>query len=60
MFRLGWLEVGLVVLAAILVFGPKKLPQLGKSLGQSLRGFREELKPDDWSEDDSTPRGGQP
>lgn len=46
MFRLGWLEVGLVVLAAILVFGPKKLPELGKSLGQSLRGFKEELDND--------------
>ncbi len=43
MFRLGWLEVGLVVLAAVLVFGPKRIPELGKSLGQSLRGFKQEL-----------------
>ena len=29
---------------ALLVFGPKKLPELGKGLGQSIRGFREALK----------------
>jgi sec-independent protein translocase protein TatA len=43
MFGLGWLEVGLIVLAAILIFGPKKLPAIGKSLGQSIRGFKEEV-----------------
>jgi sec-independent protein translocase protein TatA len=44
MFRLGWLEVGLVILAAVLVFGPKKIPELGRSLGQSLRGFKDEIQ----------------
>ena len=29
---------------ALLVFGPKKLPELGKGLGESIRGFREALK----------------
>ena len=33
-----------VILAiALLVFGPKKLPELGKGLGQSIRGFKEAL-----------------
>lgn len=44
MFGLGWLEVGLIALAAVLLFGPKKLPELGASLGKSLRGFKEELQ----------------
>lgn len=43
MFGLGWLEVALIIVAAVLVFGPKKLPAIGKSLGQSIRGFREEV-----------------
>jgi sec-independent protein translocase protein TatA len=35
---------------ALLVFGPKKLPELGKGLGESIRGFKsamakEEIKP---------------
>ena len=35
----------LVILGiALLVFGPKKLPELGKGLGQSIRGFRDALK----------------
>ncbi|WP_299416395.1 twin-arginine translocase TatA/TatE family subunit [Acaryochloris sp. IP29b_bin.148] len=44
MFGLGWLEVGLIALAAVLLFGPKKLPELGASLGKSLRGFKDELQ----------------
>lgn len=35
----------LVILAiALLLFGPKKLPELGKGLGEAIRGFREGLK----------------
>jgi sec-independent protein translocase protein TatA len=32
----------LVIIAgiALLVFGPKKLPELGKGLGESIRGFK--------------------
>jgi sec-independent protein translocase protein TatA len=36
----------LVILAvAVLLFGPKKLPELGKGLGDGIRGFRNALKP---------------
>jgi sec-independent protein translocase protein TatA len=35
----------LVILGiALLVFGPKKLPELGKGLGDGIRGFREAMK----------------
>jgi len=39
----------LVVLAiALLVFGPKKLPELGKGLGEAIRGFKGSINaPDD-------------
>jgi sec-independent protein translocase protein TatA len=34
----------LVILGiALLVFGPRKLPELGKGLGESIRGFKEAL-----------------
>lgn len=46
MFGLGWPEVGVIALAAILIFGPKKIPELGSTLGKSLRGFKEELQSD--------------
>ena len=29
---------------ALLVFGPKKLPELGKGLGEGIRGFRSAMK----------------
>jgi len=35
----------LVILGiALLVFGPKKLPELGKGLGEGIRGFRSAMK----------------
>jgi sec-independent protein translocase protein TatA len=35
----------LILGIALLVFGPKKLPELGKGLGESIRGFKEALNP---------------
>jgi len=33
-----------IAFIALLVFGPKKLPELGKGLGDSIRAFKEGLK----------------
>ncbi|NJK37863.1 MAG: twin-arginine translocase TatA/TatE family subunit [Oscillatoriales cyanobacterium RM2_1_1] len=44
MFGLGWAEAGVVLVVGLLIFGPKRVPELGKTLGQALRGFRNELK----------------
>ncbi|MEB3886466.1 twin-arginine translocase TatA/TatE family subunit [Lyngbya sp. CCY1209] len=43
MFGLGWPELAVIAAIAALIFGPKKIPELGRSLGQTLRGFKEEL-----------------
>ena len=40
MGQLGFQEIFLIFLIALLVFGPRKLPELGKSLGKGLREFR--------------------
>src|SRR5579859_429071 len=40
MFNLGPMEVLVIFVVAVLVFGPKKLPELGKSLGKGLAEFR--------------------
>ena len=38
----------LVILAiAVLFFGPKKLPELGKGLGESIRGFKKAMNASD-------------
>jgi sec-independent protein translocase protein TatA len=50
MFGLGWPEVVIIAIVAIVIFGPKKIPELGNALGKTLRGFKEELN----SQDDDT------
>jgi TatA/E family protein of Tat protein translocase len=37
---LGMSEVILILVVALIVFGPRKLPELGKSLGQAMAQFR--------------------
>ena len=34
----------LILGIALLLFGPRKLPELGKGLGKGIRGFREAIK----------------
>jgi sec-independent protein translocase protein TatA len=38
--NVGPIEIFLVLLVALIVFGPKKLPELGKSLGRGINEFR--------------------
>jgi len=40
----GFPEVILVLVIALLVFGPAKIPELGKALGSSIREFRAGLQ----------------
>jgi sec-independent protein translocase protein TatA len=41
--RLGFGEILVVLVLALLFFGPSKLPQLGSSLGEALRSFKKGL-----------------
>jgi sec-independent protein translocase protein TatA len=41
---IGPWEIAIVVVIALLIFGPKKLPDLGSSLGKSISGFKSGLK----------------
>jgi sec-independent protein translocase protein TatA len=43
MFGLGLPEMAIIAIVALLVFGPKKIPELGSALGKTLRGFKEEI-----------------
>ena len=38
--RLGFGEILIILAIALLFFGPSKLPQLGASLGEAIRGFK--------------------
>lgn len=49
---LGWTEMVVIFFVALVVFGPKRLPELGKTLGKGLREFKkasDELK-SNWHE----------
>lgn len=52
MFGLGAPELVIIGIVAVLVFGPKRIPELGGALGKTLRGFKDELdKPDEETQD---------
>jgi sec-independent protein translocase protein TatA len=53
--NIGPLEIGIVLIIALIVFGPKRLPELGSSLGKGIREFKETVtgdRPDDDEPDD--------
>ena len=47
MFGLGIPEILVILVIALLVFGPKRLPEIGKSIGDAIRAFKDSTKPDD-------------
>lgn len=40
MLSLGWQEMALIFLAALVLFGPKKLPELGRTIGKAMSEFK--------------------
>lgn len=52
--NIGPLEIVIVLIIALIVFGPKRLPELGRSLGRGIREFRGSLGGDDGEDDSET------
>ena len=44
MFGIGSQELMIILLIAFFVFGAKRLPELGGSLGQAIRGFKKAME----------------
>jgi sec-independent protein translocase protein TatA len=42
-FGIGWVEILILLLVALLLFGPKRLPEMGRSLGKGLREFKDSV-----------------
>jgi sec-independent protein translocase protein TatA len=49
---IGPLELGIVLLIVLLVFGPKRLPGLGRQLGSGMREFKESITGKDRDDDE--------
>ena len=47
MFGLGMQELVIILVIALLIFGPMKLPQIGSGLGKAIRDFRKGVSSDD-------------
>ena len=51
----GWIgpgEIVILLVVALLVFGPKRLPEMGRSIGKGMREFKSSLT---MSDDDDAP-----
>ena len=53
--KAGIWELLIVLAIALLIFGPKALPKLGKSLGKTVGNFKKGLGEDDDDDDDDEP-----
>jgi sec-independent protein translocase protein TatA len=50
--NIGPMELVIVLVIALLVLGPKKLPEVGRSIGKGMREFKDSLSGDDRDDDE--------
>ena len=55
-FGIGIWEMLILLLVLLLVFGPKRLPEMGRQLGKGMREFKDSISGDGKDDDDRTPR----
>lgn len=53
--RLGWLEIVLIVLVLLLLFGGRKIPELMRGLGRGVKEFKEGIKEGEADKKDPSP-----
>ncbi len=50
--NIGWQGLVVILIILLLVFGPKRLPEMGRSLGRGLREFKDSVSGKDLRDDD--------
>jgi sec-independent protein translocase protein TatA len=59
-FNVGPLELIIVLAIALLVLGPKKLPEFGRSIGSGMREFKDSLTTSSTRDEDEDPVRAKP
>jgi sec-independent protein translocase protein TatA len=54
--NIGPLEIAIVLIIVLIIFGPKRLPELGQSMGRGIREFKGSLTGDKDKEDSEEKR----
>ena len=54
---IGWQGLIVILLVALIIFGPKRLPEMGRSLGRGMREFKESITGNDPDDRAELPRG---
>lgn len=50
--NIGPMEIIIILIIALIVFGPRRLPELGRSMGKGIREFKNSLTSDKDDDDD--------
>jgi sec-independent protein translocase protein TatA len=53
--NIGWQGAIIILIVLLVVFGPKRLPEMGRSLGRGMREFKDSITGKD-DDDDEQPR----
>jgi sec-independent protein translocase protein TatA len=58
--NIGWTGAVVIILVLLIIFGPKRLPEMGRSLGNGMREFKDSISGNDRDDEPDRPQLEQP